>query len=160
MAKSRFESYVEQRVAELAAPKRARLLAEFEDRKAEAGKAKEKYVAIVEDGVEALVQTIVETAKKDGLPVDDRAAGMKRELSAYAKGCLYETAGLAERYDRDRNEHLWPKGTEARKAQDALREFDALCEREARRITVYKMDLGMKPEKFEAMLAEVADKLK
>ena len=31
--------------------------------------------------------------------------------------------------------------------------------KEARRIVVYKMDLGMKPEKFEAMLAETAKKI-
>ena len=158
MAKARFESYVEERVAEIAADRRAKLKAAFDAEVAKMRKLSDKYMKTIERGVEALVQNVAEQARKDGCRVGktDEAG---ETLSSYAMNQLKAVLGLQEMYDYRSHEHLWPEGTEARKAQDALKEFDRLCEKEAHRVVVYKMDLGMKPEAFEKMLAEVAEKL-
>ena len=158
MAKARFESYVEERVAELAAGKRAKLKAAFDAEVAKVDRRRDKYLKAVEEGVEALVRKAVEQAKKDGCAVGETGE-MTSCLSRYEKSAVSETLGLQPTYDYDTGERLWPEGTEVRKAQDALMKFDRLCEREAHRIVVYKMDLGMKPEAFEKMLAEVAEKI-
>lgn len=158
MAKARFESYVEERVAELAAGKRAKLKAAFDAEVAKVNRRRDKYLKAVEEGVEALVRKIVEQARKDGCHVGetDEATGY---LSSYAKNAVNEALGLQMTFDSNTCKHLWPEGTTVRKAQDALMEFDRLCEREAHRVVVYKMDLGMKPEAFEKMLAEVSEKI-
>lgn len=160
MAKARFESYVEERVAELAAGKRAKLKAAFDAEVAKVNRQRDKYLKAVEEGVEALVRKTIEQAKKDGCAVG-KTSEMTSYLSSYAKNAVYEALGLHPtfNYDYDTGEKLWPEGTEVRKAQDALMEFNRLCEREAHRVVVYKMDLGMKPEAFEKMLAEVAEKI-
>ena len=158
MAKARFESYVEERVADLAAGRRAKLKAAFDAEVAKVNGQRDKYMKAVEEGVEALVRETVERAKRDGCAVGktDNAASY---LSSYAKNAVHEALGLQPTFNYDTRENLWPEGTEVRKAQDALMEFDRLCEREAHRVVVYKMDLGMKPEAFEKMLAEVAEKI-
>lgn len=158
MAKARFESYVEERVAELAAGRRAKLKAAFDAEVAKVNRQRDKYMKAIDEGVKALVGKTVEQARKDGCRVDgiDVAASY---LSSYAKGAVNDAIGLHTVFDCAVGERLWPEGTAVRKAQDALMEFDRLCGREARRIVVYKMDLGMKPEAFEKMLAEVAEKI-
>lgn len=158
MAKARFESYVEERVAELAAGRRAKLKAAFDAEVAKMRKLSDKYMKTIEGGVEALVRNIVEQARKDGCRVG-KTDEVGEALSSYAMNQLKAALGLQEMYDYRSHEHLWPEGTEVRKAQDALKEFDRLCEREAHKVVVYKMDLGMKPEAFEKMLAEVAEKI-
>ena len=155
---TRFETYVHERVSELLAPKRARLEAELKAEEDKVTALRDKYLETVEAGVEALVSKVAERAKKDGCLVRD-VEEPKDELSAYTKTRIVSALGLERRFDYKSRESLWPEGTPARRAQDALAEFDALCDREARRLVVYKMDLGMKPEKFETMLAEVAEKL-
>lgn len=157
-AKARFESYVEERMAEAAAGRRAKLKAEFDAEVAKAGKLRDKYLEMIEDGVEALVRTVVAQARRDGRDVND-AADMEKHLVLYAEGKVHAMVGLRPEYDHRSRESLWPEGTPARRAQDALRAFDALCAREATRIVVYKKDLGMKPEAFERMLAEAAEKI-
>lgn len=158
MAKSRFESYVEDRVAELAAGKRAKLKAAFDAEVAKMRKLSDKYMKTIEGGVETLVRYIVGQARKEGCRVGETGE-VGKTLSSYATSQLKATLGLEEMYDYRSHEHLWPEGTEVRKAQDALKEFDRLCEKEAHRVVVYKMDLGMKPEAFEKMLAEVAERI-
>lgn len=158
MAKARFESYVEERVAELAAGKRAKLKAAFDAEVAKVDRRRDKYLKAVEEGVEALVRKAVEQAKKDGCAVGE-ADEIASCLSVYERNAIDEALGLKPTFDYDTRERLWPEGTAVRKAQDALMKFDRLCEREAHRIVVYKMDLGMKPEAFEKMLAEVAEKI-
>ena len=158
MAKARFESYVEERVAELAAGKRAKLKAAFDAEVAKVNRWLDKYLKAVEEGVEALVRKIVEQAKRGGCVVG-KTDEMTSHLSSYAKNAVSEALGLQPVFNYDTRENLWPEGTAVRKAQDALMEFDRLCEREAYRVVVYKMDLGMKPEAFEKMLAEVAEKI-
>ena len=158
MAKARFESYVEERVAEIAAGRRAKLKAAFDAEVAKMKKLSDKYMKTFEGGVEALVRSIVEQARKGGCRVGETDE-MGETLSSYAMSQLKAALGLQEMYDYRSHEHLWPEGTEVRKAQDALKEFDRLCEREAHRVVVYKMDLGMKPEAFEKMLADVAEKI-
>lgn len=161
MAKARFESYVEERVAELAAGKRAKLKAAFDAEVAKVNRRRDKYLKAVEEGVEALVRKIVEQARKDGCRVGETGE-MTSCLSSYAKNAVNEALGLQTTFDSNTCRHLWPEGTAVRKAQDALMEFDRLCEREAHRIVVYKMDLmdlGMKPEAFEKMLAEISEKI-
>ena len=51
MAKARFEEYVEERVAELAAPKKERLEAALKEAEAALDRQRDKYVKMVEDGV-------------------------------------------------------------------------------------------------------------
>ena len=158
MAKTRFESYVEDRVAELAAGKRAKLKSAFDAEVAKTNRQRDKYMKAVEEGVEALVRKTVEQAKKDGCAVG-KTGDMASHLSSYSKNAVHEALGLQPTFNYDTRENLWPEGTEVRKAQDALMKFDRLCEMEARRIVVYKTVLGMKPEAFEKMLAEVAEKI-
>lgn len=158
MAKARFESYVEERVAELAAGRRAKLKAAFDAEVVKMKNLRGKYMKTVEKGVEALVRNVAEQARRDGCRVGGTDE-VGKTLSSYAMNQLQATLGLQEMYDYRSREHRWPEGTEVRKAQNALEEFDRLCEREAHRVVVYKMDLGMKPEAFEKMLAEVAEKL-
>ena len=157
MAKARFESYVEERVAELAAGKRAKLKAAFDAEVAKVGRQRDKYLKAVEEGVEALVRKTIERAKRDGCVVG-KTDEMTSHLSGYAKNAVNEALGLQTVFNYDTRENLWPEGTPVRKAQDALMEFDRLCEMEACRV-VYKMVLGMKPEAFEKMLAKVSEKI-
>lgn len=159
MAKARFESYVEERVAEIAAERHAKLEAAYDAEVAKVERQRDRYLKAVEDGVEALVRKVVAQAKKDGCAVDE-AEDATETLSEYAKGKVQAMVGLQAKYDYDAHEHRWPEGTPVRKAEDALKAFDALCAREAKRITVYKMDLGMKPEAFEKMLEETAKKIR
>ena len=160
MAKARFEEYVEERVAELAKPKKDKLEAALKEAEAALEKQRDKYVKMVEDGIGKLVASVVAQARKDGCKVSkdtDDAKDAKDSLSSYAKDQVRKVVGLQKEYVSYKER--WPKGTVARSIQDELDRFDAFCAREARRIVVYKMDLGMKPEKFEAMLAETAKKI-
>ena len=157
---SRFETYVNERVAELAKAKRDRLKAALEEEEARVEAQREKYLTLVEDGVEKLVASVVAQARKDGCKVAKDLSEAEEKLSEHAKGKVRSVIGLQKEYDYDRRASLWPKGTVARRLQDALMAFDAFCEKESRRIVVYKMDLNMKPDAFEAMLAEVAEKIK
>ena len=157
---SRFETYVNERVAELAKAKRSRLKAALDEEEARVEAQREKYLALVEDGVEKLIASVVAQARKDGCKVAKDTSEAEEKLSEYAKGKVRSVIGLQKEFDYDRRTNLWPKGTVARRLQDALMAFDAFCEKEARRIVVYKMDLNMKPDAFEAMLAEVAEKIK
>ena len=159
MAKSRFECYVEERVMELAAPRRAKLQAAYD---AEVRKIEEKsgrYLKLVEAGVEALVRKIFAKAKADGCVVKAEPGEFESALTCNLENKLKGALGLEARFEYESGRRVWPEGTPVRKAQDALEAFDALCAREAKRIVVYKMDLGMKPEAFERMLAEVAVKI-
>lgn len=158
MAKARFESYVEERVAEATAERRAKLKAAYDAEVAKVERQRDGYLKMVEEGVEALVRKVVTQAREDGCTVGE-TEDVAETLSGYAKDRVYGAVGLRTTYDYSLGESLWPKGTPAREAQDALRAFDALCAKEAKRITVYKMDLGMKPEAFEKMLAETAAKI-
>lgn len=155
---SRFETYVQERVEELAKARRDKLKAALENEEARLEKQYETYLKAVEDGVEALVRTIAKRAKKDGCKVKDAPDNVKDILSDYEKSKILTILGLQRKYAQ--NMYMWPEGTVARKLQNDLMEFDNFCRKEARRIVVYKMDLGMKPEAFEKMLAEVAEKLK
>ena len=158
MAKARFESYVEERVGEIAAGRRAKLKAAYDAEVAKIKSQRDKYLKMVEVGVDALVRKVVAQAERDGCAVGETgdATGV---LSNYVKDRVREVIGPQTEYDCDFRGNRWPEGTRVREAQDALEAFDALCEKEARRIVVYKMDLGMKPEAFEKMLAEAAEKI-
>jgi hypothetical protein len=153
--KSRFESFVEERVNELAAPRRAVLKAAYDAEKAKIDAKLEKYTSMIQQGISALTQKVFAKAEADGCDVQDRSE-VDDSLANWLKEKVKTALGLEPRYDYDAREHRWPEGTAIRKAKAALDEYNALCRREARRIVVYKMDLGMKPEKFEAMLAETA----
>lgn len=158
MAKARFEEYVEERVAELAKPKKDKLEAALKEAEEALERQRDKYVKMVEDGIEKLVHDVVIQARKDGCKVSKDTGDAKDSLSSYAKDQVRKAVGLQKEYVSYAKER-WPKGTVARGIQDELDRFDAFCAKEARRIVVYKMDLGMKPEKFEAMLAETAKKI-
>ena len=153
--KARFESYVEERIRELAAPRRAVLKAAYDAEKARIDVAFEKYVSMIQQGVSAITQKVFTKAGADGYAVQDKSE-IDVSLAGWLKDRLKDAIGLEARYDYNTRRYWWPEGTAIRKAKDALDEYDALCCREARKITVYKMDLGMKPEKFEALLAESA----
>ena len=153
--KARFESYVEERVGELAAPKRAVLKAAFDAEKAKIDAKLEKYTSMLQQGIYALTQKAFAKAEADGCDIQDKSE-IDVSLTSWLKDKLKTALGLEARYDYATRKYWWPEGSAIRKAKDALDEYDALCHREARKITVYKMDLGMKPEKFEAMLAESA----
>ena len=153
---SRFEKYVEERVSELASERRAKLKAAYDAEVAKIDRRRDAYVREIETGVEALVQKVVTQAKKDGCQVDDTALA-QTALSNYAKDLAVDAVGLKQTYEYASHEYRWPKGTAVREAQDALNAFDELCAKEAQRVVVYKKDLGMKPEAFEKMMAEVAN---
>ena len=158
MAKARFELYVEERVAELSAGRRAKLQAALDAEIEKVERQRDKYVKAIEDGVEALVRKVVGQARRAGCDVGETGVATST-LSVYAQGQVRDLVGPRTAYDYESGERLWPEGTPARKAQDALMAFDDLCAKEARRIVVYKMDLGMKPEAFEEMMANVAMKI-
>ena len=152
---NRFEKYVEERVSELASERRAKLKAAYDAEVAKIDRRRDAYIRTIETGVEALVQKVVAQAKKDGCRVDETDPE-QTALSNYAKDLVVAAVGLKQTYEYSSHEYRWPEGTAVREAQDALNAFDELCAKEARRIVVYKKDLGMKPEAFEKMMAEVA----
>ena len=156
MAKSRFECYVEERVKELAAPRRAKLQAAYDAEKAKVDERFERYLATIRQGMDALVRKVFIKANADGCAIQVEPGEVEPALTCSLENRLKEALGLEAKFDYEKGGNVWPKGTPVRKAQDALEEFDELCGREARRIVVYKMDLGMKPEAFERMLAEAA----
>ena len=160
MAKSRFECYVEERVKELAAPRRAKLQAAYDAEKAGIDERFGKYAEMVRQGVDALVRKVFAKAKADGCAIQiEPGEVVEPALTCRLKDQLKGALGLEAEYAYGECGRVWPEGTPVRKAQDALETFDELCAREARRIVVYKMDLGMKPEAFEKMLAETAMKI-
>ena len=156
MAKSRFECYVEERVKELTAPRRAKLQAAYDAEKARIDERFERYLATIRQGMDALVRKVFIKANADGCAIQVEPGEVEPALTCSLENRLKEALGLEAKFDYEKGGNVWPKGTPVRKAQDALEEFDELCGREARRIVVYKMDLGMKPEAFERMLAEAA----
>ena len=157
MAKSRFECYVEERVKELAAPRRAKLQAAYDAEKARIDERFEGYLATIRQGMDALVRKVFAKAKADGCNIQiEPGEAIEPALTCSLENRLKEALGLGTVYNYEKGGNVWPKGTPVRKAQDALEAFDALCAREARRIVVYKMDLGMKPEALEKTMAEAA----
>lgn len=156
MAKARFESYVEERVKEVAAPRRAKLQAAYDAEKARIDERFGKYTEMIRQGVDALVRKVFAKANADGCAIQVEPGEVEPALTCSLENKLKEALGLEAKYDYEKGGYAWPKGTAVCRAQDALEAFDGLCEKEVRRIVVYKMDLGMKPEKFEAMLAETA----
>lgn len=156
MATSRFESYVDERVAELAAPRREKLKAAYDAEEAKVKARFDKYLTMVQQGIDALVRKVFAKAKADGCNIQVELEEIDYALSDFLAGKLRGAFGLEKKYVFEEHKSVWPEGTTIREAQDALEAYDALCRKEAKRITVYKMDLGMKPEKFEAMLAETA----
>lgn len=153
--KSRFESYVEERVRELAAPRRAVLKAAYDAEKAKIDAKFEKYTSMLQQGIYALTQKVFAKAEADDCAIQDKSE-FDASLTNWLKDKLKTALGFEARYDYETREYQWPEGSAIRKAKAALDEYNALCLRESRKITVYKLDLGMKPEKFEAMLAESA----
>ena len=156
MGKSRFECYVEERVKELAAPRRAKLQAAYDAEKAKVDERFERYLATIRQGMDALVRKVFIKANADGCAIQVEPGEVEPALTCSLENRLKEALGLVVKYDYEKGGNVWPKGTPVRKAQDALEEFDELCGREARRIVVYRMELGMKPEAFEKMMAEAA----
>ena len=159
MAKARFESYVEERVKELAAPRRAKLQAAYDAERARIDERFGKYAETIQQGVDALVRKVFIKANADGCAIQVEPGEFEPALTCSLENRLKEALGLEAKYDYEKGGNVWPKGTAVRRAQDALEGFDELCAREARRIVVYKMDLGMKPEAFEKMLAEAAERI-
>lgn len=153
--KSRFESFVEERVKEIAAPRRAELKAALDAEVAKVDARFDKYLVMVQQGVDAIVRKVLAKAKADGCTIQDESE-FDASLTGWLKDKLRATLRFEKAYDHEKHGYRWPEGMAARKAQDTLDAFDDLCDKEARKIVVYKMDLGMKPEKFEAMLAETA----
>lgn len=154
---NRFESYVEERISELASKRRAKLKAAYDAEVAKIDRRRDGYIKTIEDGVKALVQKVIAQAKKDGCHCHvDETDLAQTALSNYAKDLAVAAVGLKQTYEYASHEYRWPEGTAIREKQDALNAFDELCAKEARRIVVYKKDLGMKPEAFEKMMAEVA----
>lgn len=158
--KSRFETYVEESLKEATAGKRAKLQAAYNAEVAKIDGQRGKYLKMAEDGVEALFSKIVAQAQKDGCIIDEtETIEAGNALTDYVKGKIKSSFGLQAKYDSEIYSSRWPEGTLARKAQDAIRAFDENCAKEARKLVVYKMDLGMKPDAFEKMLAEAAAKI-
>ena len=156
MTKARFERYVEERVKELAAPRRAKLQAAYDTEKAGIDERFGKYAEMIQQGVDALVRKVFIKANADGCAIQVEPGEVEPALTCSLENKLKGVLGLEAKYDYKEGGKVWPKGTAVRRAQDALEAFDELCGKEARRIVVYKMDLGMKPEAFEKMLAEAA----
>lgn len=151
----RFEAFVRERVVEMTSAERARLAKALEEEEARIAALKQKYYRVLVDGVAKTVEKLIADAKKNGVDVNEEylrdAPAHITDLSRMSD--FFGPRQYSERRERDdRYVRFWPKGSEARARQDALERFDDKVESAVRRIVVYKMDLGLKPDAFEDLL--------
>lgn len=160
MATARFESYVRETLADGVKERRAALKKAFDDEKA---KIEAKLAALEEiatEAVKAANAKIDAQARKWGWTVREDSDPAFRSDRSFRSSCSSRFDAARTQYERGDSwsEHSYVCG-KVREAQLALREFDAAVEKAARRLVVCKMDLHMKPEAFDKMMADAIAKL-
>ncbi len=158
MATARFESYVRETLADGVKERRAALKKAFDDEKA---KIEAKIAALEEiatEAVKAANAKIDATARKWGWTVREDSDPALHADRSFGSSCSSRFDAARTQYEYDRGEHSYVCG-KVREAQLALREFDAAVEKAARRLVVCKMDLHMKPDAFDKMMADAIAKL-
>ena len=159
MATARFESYVRETLADGVKERRAALKKAFDDEKA---KIEAKLAALEEiatEAVKAANAKIDATAKKWGWTVREDSDPAFRPDRSFRSSCSSRFDAVREEYDHSEGGRYSYVCGKVREAQLALREFDAAVEKAARRLVVCKMDLHMKPEAFDKMMADAIAKL-
>ena len=163
MATSRFESYVRETLADGVKERRAALKKAFDDEKAKIEAKLSALEEIAKEGIQAINAKIDATARKWGWAVLEDSDPVLSPPHFFKSTC-------SDRFDAARTQRdysdSWSSGSyyvcgKVREAQLALREFDAAVEKTARRLVVCKMDLHMKPDAFDKMMADaIANLLK
>lgn len=163
MATPRFEAFVRERMNDLVKAKREALQKKYDDEVEKVGKVLKKYQDMAAKGAGKLLETIVAKAAGDGYAADedylkDARGNLEAKLDRMLDG-VFPHLHAESVYEGDRWQPRWPDGSAAEDARKALAAFDAGVEKAVRKLVVYKMDLGLKPEKFEEMLAAAAKEL-
>ena len=159
MGESRFERYVRSTLREKTQAHRDALKAKFDAEKAKIDAKIKALEEIATEGLKALNAKIDAQAKKFGWHVRNGAdpvldTGRNFPGSAQSR---YEEA--ATEYDYGVGSHY--KTGPVREAEDAVKAFDAEIEKAAVRLVVCKVDLHMKPQEFDKMMAGmIADLVK
>lgn len=164
MATGRFEKYVRDTIAEGVKARRDKLVKAYED---EAKKVDAKVEALrnaVKDALEDVSSLVDNMAKQWGWKVNKGYVNNQ----AVSFSDVYGFSDLYRRYDisakeyvtdSDRNGRYFYMNGKAGDAYLALKEFDEKVEKAANRLVVAKMDLRMKVDEFDKMIAEAIAKL-
>lgn len=164
MATGRFEKYVRDTIAEGVKARRDKLVKAYED---EAKKVDAKVDALrnaIKDALEDVSSLVDNMAKQWGWKVNKSYA----KNQAVSISDVYGSSDLGRRYDISVKEYIVDSDRDGRyfymngKAGDAycaLKDFDEKVEKAATRLVVSKMDLGMKVDEFDKLIAETIAKL-
>ncbi len=160
MATARFESYVRETLADGVKERRAALKKAFDDEKAKIEAKLAALKEVADAAVEAANAKIDAMARKWGWTVREGSDPALKPDRCFGSSCSTRYDEARTEYERGGNwsEYSYVCG-KVREAQLALREFDAAVEKAARRLVVCKMDLHMKPEAFDKMMADAIAKL-
>lgn len=164
MATGRFEKYVRDTIAEGVKARRDKLVKAYED---EAKKVDAKVEALrnaVKDALEDVSSLVDNMAKKWGWKVNescikDQAISINDVYGFSTFDRRYDIAVKEYIVDSNRNGRHFYKNGKAGDVYRALKEFDEKVEKAANRLIVSKMDLGMKVDEFDKMIAEAIAKL-
>ena len=159
MAESRFDKYVRETLADGVKERRAALKKTVDDEKAKLEAKLAALKEIADEGVRATNAKIDAAAKKWGWTIREDSDPVLRFNRCFKDnvGDRFEEAHMQyEPGNWDRSVYVTGK---VREAQLALEAFDAAVEKAARRLVVCKMDLHMKPDAFDKMMAEAIAKL-
>lgn len=163
MATPRFEAFVRERMDDLVKAKREALQKKYDDEVEKVAKTLKKYQDMAAKGARKLLDAIVAKAAEDGHAVDkekvEEAWGSVGGHVRRALDAVFPDLHEYSEFEGCAWTMRWPDGTPAEEARKARRDFDAKVEKAVRKLVVYKMDLGLKPEKFEEMLAAAAKEL-
>lgn len=162
MATGRFEKYVRDTIAEGVKARRDKLVKAYED---EAKKVDAKVEALrnaVKDALEDVSSLVDNMAKRWGWKVNescikDQAVRTNDVYSIIDR--RYDIAVKDYILDSNRNGRNFYKNGKAGDAYRAIKEFDEKVEKAATRLVVAKMDLGMKVDAFDKMIAEAIAEL-
>lgn len=164
MATGRFEKYVRDTIAEGVKARRDKLVKAYEDEAKKVDAKEEALRNAVKDALEDVSSLVDNMAKKWGWKVNESCVNSQ----AVSISDVYGFSDLYRRYDIsnkvyivDRNRdgrHFYMNG-KAGDAYRAIKEFDEEVEKAATRLVVSKMDLGMKVDEFDKLIAEAIAKL-
>ena len=158
MGESRFEVYVRETLAEGVKARRDALQKAFDDEKAKIKKRIDTLKEIMDEGLKALNAKIDAQAKKWGWTVDE-STNPAVEPCNFTGNCNTRFPEARTEYDYGRGSHFVTGAVKA--AEDALSDFDEKVKKAGRRLVVCKVDLHMKPQEFDKMMAGmIADLIK
>ena len=154
---TRFEKFVEDQLDVLVKPERDRLVAALRAEEAAVEKVKSAYNALADEAAESFVAQVAAKAARDGdaLERKEERDNAVKNIKYAMHSAVNQMLAAVDTYYED-GHYVWPEGTAARKAQDALEDFDETVQKTRVKLVVYKKDLGMRPQEFENMLAEAA----